>query len=828
MASNLDFEKALLDIKTAGEACRNDPQNPVICIFVTQSATELEVLKSYVEKSPLYKSNGAPAPKFAWVRFNNNGERMSHEGLTEALEETDNPLLAPIGITWMPKPRDEEKAPSIIDVLMYERLLKNNKRQRSILKRAPHRCCIVHGEPALKSDLNKRYLRNAELSGIKGDLAEYVAQQAALTVERDSRDVTGASIKMPRFVASAVWARADFQERLKEIAKETGRPSTDVEAEAKRCIAELIPRTDPFYVSLSHVFFRFVRRLGYEDKIVFDRDELRQVRDGAFRKPTALLFTHKSHIDGLAVLDMAHEHGFPQVHIIGGNNLAFFGLSYLLRRSGGVFIRRASEGDHVYKAVLRFYLSHLLEKRFPIAWSFEGTRSRNGKLMPPRFGILKYVVEAAAKNSIQDLQLVPVSIYYDLIAELNDYAYEQRGGVKRPESLAWLAQYISTLQKPLGRVSMAFCDPVVVDASSDRYVSGTKDKGKKFSLELQKLSFQVSVNANNKTPITPSGVIALALTGAAPQALTQSEIQEETNKIIEWAKERKLPLTQDLQDKDTERSAAISRAMIDIGVMSEYDEGPETVYGVEQTQQYFAAGYYRNSIIHFFTDKALLELALLKASEAPTEHALEIFNRELMSVRDLLKYEFFYPPSDEHKAKLYEEMARYDKDWESIIQNGGALEFLSSMTPLISHAALRTFAEAYSVVGDVLLRLNKGDDDSEKAIVAAALRHGKQAYLRRHLTSPESIGKQMFVNGYQLAKNRQLLDAPRATRVEFIRELKDVTRRIRIIDAICAQRRAQNEAFLENFPLPQEQVFDPSAPRFLQPSQNDVKSTQTH
>ena len=828
MSSDFDFTKTLMDIQTVGEVCRSNPSTPIVCIFVTRSATELELLKAYVQKSPLFKENGAPAPKCAWVRFNDNGDKMSHEGLAEVLQENENPLLAPIGVTWMPKPRDEEKAPSIIDILMYERLLKNNKRQRSILRRNPHRCCIVNGEPALKSDLTKRFQRNAEMSGITSSLADYVAQQAALTVERDSRAVTGASIKMPRFVASAVWARTDFQERLKEIAQESGRSMADVEEEAKRCINELIPRTDPFYVSLLHAFFRFIRRLGYEDKMVYDRSQLRHVRDGAFKKPTALLFTHKSHIDGIALLDIAHEQSFPQVHIIGGNNLAFFGLGYLLRRAGGVFIRRDSSGDAVYKAVLRFYLSYLLEKRFPIAWSFEGTRSRNGKLMPPRFGILKYVIEAAAKNSIQDLQLVPVSIYYDLIAELNDYAYEQRGGVKRPETIAWFAKYISTLQKPLGRVSLAFCNPVVVDASDDKYVSGKSSEDDSFSLELQKLSFQVSVNANQKTPITPSGVMALVLSGAAPQALTEVEIHDETNQILQWARERNLPMTNDLRDKDTERSTAISKAMIDIGVMSEYNEGSETVYGLEQSQQYFATGYYRNSIIHFFIDKAMLELALLKASETAPEHALEIFNRDLMSIRDLFKHEFFYPPSDQHKANLYQEMARYDSNWEDVIKNGGAHEFLTAMPPLVSHAALRSFTEAYTVIGDVLVRLKNGDDDSEKAVVAAALRYGKQAYLRRRLTSPESIGKQMFVTGYQLAKHRGLLNAPLAARVEFVRELKDIARRIRIIDAICAQRRAQNEAYLENVPMEEQgHVYNPSVPSFLQPP-SAIKSTQTH
>ncbi|MEO0563497.1 MAG: hypothetical protein AAF125_15420, partial [Chloroflexota bacterium] len=174
-------------------------------------------------------------------------------------------------------------------------------------------------------------------------------------------------------------------------------------------------------------------------------------------------------------------------------------------------------------------------------------RSRNGKLMPPRFGILKYVVEAAEKGEMKDLTIVPISIYYDLIAELGDYAKEQTGATKRKESFAWFTGYLRSLRKPLGRISFGLGDPVVVDTTSERFVAARDEGQSSLSIELQKLAFEASVNVNAVTPITPSSLICLALTGAAPQALTAEELVSHVWRLRDWALARGCAMTDELK-----------------------------------------------------------------------------------------------------------------------------------------------------------------------------------------------------------------------------------------------------------------------------------------
>jgi glycerol-3-phosphate O-acyltransferase len=135
---------------------------------------------------------------------------------------------------------------------------------------------------------------------------------------------------------------------------------------------------------------------------------------------------------------LLYENDLPMLHTFGGINLDIAGFGTLMRRSGGTFIRRAFHDDPVYKLVLRRYVAYLLERRFPMSWALEGTRSRLGKLPPPRYGLLKYTLEAAHEAGIEDLHIVPFVTSFDQIRDVEEYAAEQTGRTKPAESFGWL------------------------------------------------------------------------------------------------------------------------------------------------------------------------------------------------------------------------------------------------------------------------------------------------------------------------------------------------------------------------------------------------------
>ena len=155
--------------------------------------------------------------------------------------------------------------------------------------------------------------------------------------------------------------------------------------------------------------------------------------------------------------------------------------------------------------------------------------------------------------------------------------------------------------------------------------------------------------------------------------------------------------------------AALARVLVQSGPVTRYDEGPERLFAIAP-EAHAEAGYYRNTTIHYFVNKAIAELALLHVSNSE-EGTAKAFWQEAERLRDLFKFEFFYAPTEEFRDEVREELGRYDADWEISLAKDRAFaaRFLEKFTPLVAHATLLSFVEAYRVVSDVAARL---DDDT--------------------------------------------------------------------------------------------------------------------
>ena len=172
---------------------------------------------------------------------------------------------------------------------------------------------------------------------------------------------------------------------------------------------------------------------------------------------------------------------------------------------------------------------------------------------------------------------------------------------------------------------------------------------------------------------------------------------------------RALPTTCDL-DLDTKEG--VQRALdvlVDSGVVACFAEGPEAVYAIGP-DQHLTAAYYRNTVIHFFVNGAIAELALLRAAEDDVADRATEFWDEAMRLRDLLKFEFFFAEKEKFRGELRQELALHDGEWESRLTRGSAeiLALVERIRPFSAHRVLRPFLEAYRVVSDALERQDPG------------------------------------------------------------------------------------------------------------------------
>nr|WP_210425324.1 glycerol-3-phosphate 1-O-acyltransferase [Spongiibacter thalassae] len=736
------------------------------------------LLKEWIDQYAMGRS-------YRQVRLDLSDDREGID-ISELLQTLSLPpqtLYCPLRIAWLPSNNAIHSGPRIRDFVFGDPRRPSARRCRRILRKMPERVHPIIGKPdsleSLRARFSRKYGRDSATE--PESFSTFTARQAAIVLDVSERRLQGGRYKVPRYVAESLRNNRSFNEALDALADKSGESKSTLMKRANAYMKEMISVPSTFWLDVSARFASFCLGLGYEPKIVVSPSALEELRKVVRENPSIMLWTHKTYLDGFVVPKVMYDNDFPMPHMFGGANMKMPALGMLGQRAGTIFIRRSFQDDEVYKLTLRQYIGYLMEKRFPMNWSFEGTRSRMGKLMPPKYGLLKYVLEACHASDARNIHIVPVTISYDLIRDVEEYATEQTGRGKGAETLRWFFGYVRSLSRPMGKIYMDIGEPVVLEQAPE---PGDK-------LALSKIAFEVAVEANRVTPITFSSLVTMSLLGAAPRALTEEEIATDLRKLLVWAEERKLRISEDFRRDFADQMEGLMGIMISEGIVTRYDEGPQTVFGLAQNQQPVAS-YYRNTVVHFFVNKAIIELALLKASEVEAEAALNVFWREVDALRDLFKFEFFYSPTEEFHQEIREELGRIDPQWEDVLQQGRVETgwLLKHMDPLVAHVALLTYAEAYAIVADLLEEMPAEESLQSKDCANKAFKLGRQLYLQRRISSEASIGKQLFKNAYQLMEHRKLTSGSAAgdecsavaeRRSSQAHEIRDILRRIEII-----------------------------------------------
>jgi glycerol-3-phosphate O-acyltransferase len=774
----------------------------IVFLLDASSGLERRLLESWIERNRPEHSRGDHA-SFPIPPSRRGRGRALDPRLEATLASPGDPLFAPLRIAWLPPLRDGERTARFSDlVTMGDPRDPNRLRQAWVVRRSPDCCRIVAGEPAHASQLRERWRESGSAdAALTTGLAEFVARQAQLALERAERQLRGARYKVPRFVNEEILGKPSFRGRSATLASENGESDAAVSKRAARYLKEIAAQHSPLVIDLVARLIRRIYTQGYDETLLYDQEQLRGIARIAQHHPVVFLPTHKSNLDHLVLQYALHENGLPPNHTAGGINMNFFPMGMFFQRSGIFFIRRSFKNNELYKHVLRSYIDYLIEKRFSLEWYIEGGRSRSGKLLPPRFGLLAYVVDAFKRAKSEDVFLIPVSIAYDQIQEAGTYAAEQQGAAKRKEDFGWFLSFVRAMRRDYGHISIRFGEPLSLRAALGPPDPSAAPNSDEIGLELQKIAFEVSVRINRVTPITPTSLVTLSLLGAGDQALTVEQILAGIERVVGYVEERKLPTTADFDQLATaEGVVGILAALASNGVVSCYDQGPEAVYRIGPEQQLTAA-YYRNTIVHFFITSAICELSLLAVAEGDAPDPVQHFFDAALELRDLLKFEFFFAESDFFLAELRRELARYEPEWEERICEGAdAIQSLvQQFRPFSSHRVMRPFLEAYRVVSDSLASREPSDAIDRKAFLADCLSLGHQYLLQRRIYSGASVSQVLFETAFQIAQNRDLIESRSATegdfslgkrRGEFQAEIETTLRRVYAIEALAASRRA--------------------------------------
>ncbi len=595
-------------------------------------------------------------------------------------------------------------------------------------------------------------------------------------------------------VAKQVAQSDRFVRQIELLAAQLGRDPQSVATEAFKGLQEIVTVQSPFFgAAFDYGLGPLHTRAWTVDA---DEEGLKRLKELNKTKALVYLPTHRSYADAFILSRLLRDHGLKRNHILGGNNLGFFPLGTIVRRSGGILIRRSFQDDEVYKLVVREYLAWLASQKFNLEWYMEGGRSRTGKLRPPKYGLLSYLVAAIESGGADDMMLVPVSTTYDQMHEVSRMAEEEAGASKTKENLAWLAGYAKKQQKWIGSAYVRFGEPLSLREALER---ADEEGGGKWT--VAKIAFEVFQRINRCTPVTAPALVTFALLGAHDRALTLSEVHELVLPLLDYADASGLPSSHLDELRKARGLEETLETLHESGVVSPYGEGLETVYKIEQGQHSVAA-FYRNSAIHWFVNRAILEVALLDSTRTTEKGPLEQAWASAFELRDLLKFEFFFSEKHEFREELKQESRRIDPKFrQRVAKAKDRKEVLMRLPILIAHRVLPAFLEAYYIVADRLAVQPIDVKVDKKALIAECVKVGRQYVLQQRLRNPECVSAEVFNNALSLAANRDLLNPAEDVgerRKAFFVELESAVKRVAAIEQLDQARSAAKAAGAKN------------------------------
>ncbi|WP_104202749.1 glycerol-3-phosphate 1-O-acyltransferase PlsB [Billgrantia saliphila] len=350
---------------------------------------------------------------------------------------------------------------------------------------------------------------------------------------------------------------------------------------------------------------------------------------------------HRSHIDYLLLSYVLYRDGLMPPHIAAGRNLNMPMIGPLLRRGGAFFLRRSFRDKPLYAAVFNEYLHRLLERGHPLEYFIEGGRSRSGRMLEPRPGMLtmtlRSFIRSASGTSPPRLAFVPVYIGYERIIENASYQRELRGGKKRKESPLALLRVLGKLRQPFGRVAVNVGEPLHLgpwldDIARDWRADTVEPKPAWIKTAVPRLGDQLARRINAAAALNPVNLVALVMLTTPHRAIEASLMRRQLALLA--ALQRRCPGGSHVSLPKGEPEEWIEQVLA-LGMLERRAQALGDILVITPEQANLLV-WYRNNVLHLFALAGLVAFAFrhtprhdLATLQARLEPPWPILTREL-------------------------------------------------------------------------------------------------------------------------------------------------------------------------------------------------------
>jgi glycerol-3-phosphate O-acyltransferase len=426
---------------------------------------------------------------------------------------------------------------------------------------------------------------------------------------REAHLIRGPRIRAHRWTRRLVARSPEVRKVVAEEAARTGRSETEIEVEVDSILDHIAARMRMTTVRIIATVLKFLWNRIYSG-VDLPEEDMRRLRN-SFRDATPVLIPcHRSHLDYLLVSSQLYYRDMVIPHVVAGENLSFWPMGTLFRHCGAFFIKRSFGEDRIFPVVFQRYLHQLVRDGFPIEFFIEGGRSRTGKLMPARLGVLSMIMKSAQNlREGWDVNLVPIGISYEQIAEERTYRKELQGEDKTPENMGQIVKASSIFKRRFGRVYVRVGEPIALSEVFADLQTPFNDLGAEERHEVvQRTGEQIMHGIGANMVAMPTGIVGLALLAQSGNTIKRTDIDARVERLLSALRRIDAPIAHSLEVENWTPSETLKRfesskliARIDVAGARIIRLVPERRITLE---------YYKNSVLHHTAPMSMMASAI--------------------------------------------------------------------------------------------------------------------------------------------------------------------------------------------------------------------------
>ncbi|WP_243975352.1 glycerol-3-phosphate 1-O-acyltransferase PlsB [Vibrio natriegens] len=648
--------------------------------------------------------------------------------------------MIPATVLWGRKPGKEENSKPYLQPM--------NGPQKAKAVMASGRDCLVRFSPVV----SLRYM--ADSHGTDSAIAHKLARVARIHFSRQKLAASGPNLPQRQVLFARLMKSPAIEQAIADEAKSKNISIEKARKEAHDIMDEIAANFSYGLVKKGDRILGWLWNKLYQGLHINNASTVRRLaQDG---HEIVYVPCHRSHMDYLLLSYVLYNEGMVPPHIAAGINLNFFPAGPIFRRGGAFFIRRSFKGNKLYSTIFREYLAELFAKGYSVEYFSEGGRSRTGRLLQAKTGMLAMTIQAMLRGLNRPVTLVPVYIGYEHVMEVSTYAKELRGKRKEKENAGLVLRTLRKLRNfGLGYVN--FGEPIQLNQYLNEHApEWTKDidpmgssKPQWMNPVVNGLANKMMTHINDAAAANALTLCATALLASRQRALSRDSLISQIECYLKLLKNNPYSSTSTIPSESAEElvdhAISLDKFVIETDSMGD-------IISLDRNQSILMT-YYRNNIIHLFALPSLIAQMIIRQRNVTVESV----QQNVALIYPFLKKELFLSYQEEDLNELVEKILNEFVEQKMICLDGNKLEINQSNNQslvLLGRTITETL-QRYSIATNLLVaypELGKSDLEQKSQDIAQRLGrlHG--------INAPEFFDKGVFSAMFNTLKQQAYLD----------------------------------------------------------------------